>query len=83
MINEFDEKQSLAMIKTIIAEETDMNPDDITEEMTLSNDLEMDENSIMQVLCACEAEFDVHYEEQDREDIKTVGDILNSLSEWS
>lgn len=79
---EMDQREQLEMIKMIIAEEMDLNAADITEEMSLDQDLDMDQNSIMQVLAACEVEFDVTYEQEDYEDIKTVGDILRSLGEW-
>lgn len=82
MNKDYTEQEALAMIRTIIAEETDENPDSITEDMTLSRDLDMDANSIEQVLTACEVEFGVQYSSEDYEDIKTVGDIVNSLSEW-
>ena len=79
---EMDQREQLEIIKMIIAEEMDLNAADITEEMSLDQDLDMDQNSIMQVLAACEVEFDVTYEQEDYEDIKTVGDILRSLGEW-
>ena len=79
---EMDQKQQLEMIKLIIAEEMDLNASDITEEMSLEQDLDMDANAIEQALAACEVEFGVTYEIEDYEDIKTVEDILNSLREW-
>ena len=60
----------------------DMNPQDISEEMSLEEDLDMDQNSILQVLMACEVEFNVEYEQEDIRQIKTVEDILKSLAEW-
>ena len=70
------------LLQEIIAEEMDLNPQDITEEMTLDEDLDMDQNSILQVLMACEVEFNVEYEQEDIRQIKTVEDILKSLAEW-
>ena len=75
-------RDELSIIQEIIAEEMDLNPQDITEEMTLDEDLDMDQNSILQVLMACEVEFNVEYEAEDIRQIKTVEDILKSLSEW-
>lgn len=72
----------LSVIREIIAEEMDISPDEITEEMSLEEDLEMDKTSILQVLMACEVEFGVEYEQEDIRDIRTVGDILASLSNW-
>ncbi|MCI8633276.1 MAG: acyl carrier protein [Lachnospiraceae bacterium] len=72
----------LSIVRQIIAEEMEINPEDITEEMSLEEDLEMDSTSILQVLMACEVEFNVEYDPEDIRQIKTVEDILKSLSEW-
>ncbi len=77
-----EERKPFDIICEIIAEEMDINPQDITEEMSFDEDLDMDRNSIMQVLVACEMEFGIDYEQADFEDIRTVGDILKSLEEW-
>lgn len=76
------EKSPKEIIQEIIAEEIDGNPQDITEEMSFDEDLDMDRNSIMQVLVACEVEFGIEYEQADFDDIRTMGDILKSLEEW-
>ena len=75
-------RDELSIIQEIIAEEMDLNPQDITEEMTLDEDLDMDQNSILQVLMACEVEFNVEYEQEDIRQIKTEEDIMKSLAEW-
>ena len=72
----------LSIVRQIIAEEMEINPEDITEEMSLEEDLEMDSTSILQVLMACEVEFNVEYDPEDIRQIKRVEDILKSLSEW-
>ena len=77
-----EERKPFDIICEIISEEMDINPQDITEEMSFDEDLDMDRNSIMQVLVACEMEFGIDYEQADFEDIRTVGDILKSLEEW-
>ena len=76
------ERSPLSIISEIIAEEADINPADITEETSLDDDLELDKNSIIQILVACEVEFGIEYEQADFEDIRSVGDILRSLEEW-
>ena len=72
----------LSIVRQIIAEEMEINPEDITEEMSLEEDLEMDSTSILQVLMACEVEFNVEYDPEDIRQIKKVEDILKILSEW-
>ena len=75
-------RDELSVIQEIIAEEMEISPSEITEEMSLEDDLEMDSTNILQVLMACEVEFNVEYEPEDIRQIKTVEDILKSLSEW-
>lgn len=69
------------LLQTIIAEEMDMDPQEVNEEQYLSDDLEMDKTSIMQVLTACEVEFGVEFDSDDLEDIKTVADIYSYINE--
>ena len=76
------ERSPLEIISEIFAEEADINPADITEETSLDDDLELDKNSIMQILVACEVEFGIEYEQADFDDIRSVADILRSLEEW-
>ena len=76
------ERSPLEIISEIIAEEADINPADITEETSLDDDLELDKNSIMQILVACEVEFGIEYEQADFDDIRSVADIVRSLEEW-
>ena len=74
-------RDELSIIQEIIAEEMDLNPQDISEEMSLEEELDMDQNSILQVLMACEVEFNVEYEQEDIRQIKTVEDILKMIEE--
>ena len=70
------------MVATIIAEEMDLNPADISGDQTLMDDLDMNRDNIRQVLAGCEIEFDVQFEPEDYEDIRTVDDIVSSLDVW-
>ena len=76
------DREPLAIIQEIIAEEMDISPQEVREDMNLKEDLEMDETSITQLLMACEAEFGVEYGLQDMWQIKTVEDVVNSVTEW-
>lgn len=77
-----ERKEALDLIRAIVAEEVDANISDIDEDTTLAGDLDMTRDSIHQVLAACEVEFDIQYEPEDYDDIRSVGDILASLDEW-
>ncbi len=72
-MNEFDK------LKQIISEEMDIDPEDITEEQSLREDLEMDNISVLQVMMAMEVDFDIELDPSDIEQIKTVGDCLSYI----
>lgn len=74
-MNEFDK------LKQIIAEEMEIEKDDINEEQSLRDDLEMDQISILQVMMAMEVEFGIELDPSDIEQIKTVGDCLSFLTD--
>ena len=73
-MSEFDK------LKQIIAEEMDIDPEEINEEQSLRDDLEMDQISILQVMMAMEVDFDIELDPTDIEQIKTVGDCLSYIS---
>lgn len=64
----------------IIADELDVNAEDITMETNLVEDLEADSLSIVELVMAFEDEFDVKLPDEELENIKTVGDIIDALN---
>lgn len=82
-MSEFLKKEQEDLFKElcqIIAEEVDMLPEEIGLNMLLQKDLDMDSNSLMQVLIACQVEFDLDFDSVDIRDFKTVSDILSAIS---
>ena len=69
------------VLKMIISEEMDIDPEEIKPEASFKEDLEMDQISFLQVLMALEVEFDLELDPTDIEQIKTVGDALAYISE--
>lgn len=74
-MNEFDK------LKQIIAEEMEISPEDINENQSFRDDLEMDNLSFMQIMMAMEVEFEIELDPSDIEQIKTVGDALSYISD--
>ena len=64
----------------IIAEELDVDRDSLTMETRLVEDLEADSLSIVELVMAFEDEFDAKLPDEELENIKTIGDILNALA---
>ncbi|MBQ3692950.1 MAG: acyl carrier protein [Clostridia bacterium] len=66
-------------IKSILAEQFDEEEDSITSETNLTEDLGADSLDLADVLMAIEDEFEVEIPDEDIENIKTVGDIVDYI----
>lgn len=45
------------------------------------HDLELDSLDLVDVVVECEDRFNIHFEDDDIESLKTVGDVINLISE--
>lgn len=66
-------------VKEIMAEQLDINPDDITEETSFINDLEADSLDIVELIMALEEEFDTEIPDEEAEKISTVKDAVDYI----
>ena len=66
-------------IKAILAEQFDEEEDSITTETNLTEDVGADSLDLADVLMAIEDEFEVEISDEDIENIKTVGDIVDYI----
>ena len=71
----------LEKIKDIIAEQLNINKDIITPESSFVEDLNADSLDLMELLMAFSDEFDIDISDEEAENIKTVGDVLNYLKD--
>mgnify|MGYP004668743933 FL=1 len=68
-------------VRVMIAEQLDVNADDITLSMSFEDDLEADSLDLVDLAMGLEDEFDIgETEEGVLEKIKTVGDVVNYIS---
>lgn len=70
-------------IKAILAEQFDEDEDSITMDTNLTEDLGADSLDLADVLMAMEDEFEVEIPDEDIENIKTVGDIVDYIESKS
>ena len=63
-------------VKKIIAEELNIDAAKITMESNLVEDLEADSLSVMQTIMELEEEFGLTVEDEDVNNLRTVGDIV-------
>ena len=66
-------------VKKIIVDELNVNPDKITLDASLSEDLGADSLDAVEIIMALEEEFNVQIDDSNLQETKTVGDIVNCL----
>jgi acyl carrier protein len=67
-------------VRNIIAEQLGIDPEEITMESSFIDDLGADSLDIVELIMALEEEFDIEIPDEDAEKIKTVGDVVEYLS---
>ncbi len=68
-------------IKEIIAEQLNIDEDTITMESSFREDLGADSLDVVELVMAVEEEFDVEFDDEEAENITTVGDAVNYITE--
>ncbi|NLL82341.1 MAG: acyl carrier protein [Tissierellia bacterium] len=66
-------------VKNIIAEELDVEVEEITMETSLIKDLEADSLDAVEIMMALEDEFEVTIPDEDAENFKNIGDIVKYI----
>ncbi|MBO4515793.1 MAG: acyl carrier protein [Lachnospiraceae bacterium] len=69
----------LEKIKQVIAEQLDVNEDEITEDTNLQDDLGADSLDIVELIMAFESEYDIELPTEELENIATVKDIMDLM----
>ncbi len=68
-------------VKTIIAEQLQVEESDVTLESSFIEDLGADSLDIVELVMALEEEFDIVIPDEDAEKIRTVGEAVNYIKE--
>jgi acyl carrier protein len=68
-------------LKEIIVDELSINPDDVTLDAELSNDLGINSLELADLVLLCEDTFGVEFKEEDIHKFITVGDVVEYLNE--
>lgn len=67
-------------VRSLIAEQLDLDEDKITPETTFE-DIDADSLDVVELVMALEEEFDLEIPDEAVENIKTVADIINYIEE--
>jgi acyl carrier protein len=68
-------------VRDIIAEQLDVEAEGITMETSMMKDLEADSLDAVEIMMALEDEFGVSIPDEDAENLKNIGDIVNYLQD--
>ena len=68
-------------VRGILADQLDLDADDITMESNLTEDLGADSLDFVDIVMSLEDEFDAEFPEEDMESVKTVGDVVRYIEE--
>ena len=71
----------LMTIQRLLSEMLEIDPEEITPETDLEEDLDMDSLDGTELLLALEEEFDLEIDEDTARGFRTVGDIIDYVSE--
>lgn len=66
-------------VKAILSEQFDVEEDTITAETTLADDLGADSLDVVDLLMSIEDEFEVEIPDEEVENIKTVGNLVEYI----
>ena len=71
----------LEQIRKILAEQFSMNEDDITMDTSFTEDIGADSLDLVELVMALEQEFDIEIDDDEVENIKTVGDAVRYIKD--
>ena len=66
-------------IKAILAEQLDVDEDSLTLETDIAKDLNADSLDVVEILMSIEDEFSVEIPDEEIENIKTIGDLVEYI----
>ncbi len=69
-------------VKSIIVKQFEKNPEDISMDKSLLDDLGLDSLDIFDLICALEDEYGFHFERQMESSINTVGDVVTQIEAY-
>lgn len=68
-------------LKELVVDQLGIEEDEVTMEATMQDDLGADSLDLVDLVMSVEEEFGVKVADEDLENIKTVGDIVNYIEE--
>ena len=66
-------------VQEIIAEKLDLDPEEITMESSLDDDLEADSLDVIEIITALEDEFNITFQQEDLLEMEKVSDLVSYI----
>lgn len=66
-------------IKEMLAEQLDADPDEMSMDTKIAEDLEADSLDVVELLMSIEDEFEVEIPDEEIENLKTIGDVVEYI----
>ena len=66
-------------VQEIIAEKLDLDPEEITMESSLDDDLEADSLDVIEIITALEDEFNITFHQEDLQEMEKVSDLVSYI----
>lgn len=66
-------------VQEIIAEKLELDPEEITMESSLDDDLEADSLDVIEIITALEDEFNITFQQEDLQEMEKVSDLVSYI----
>ena len=66
-------------VQEIIAEKLDLDPEEITMESSLDDDLEADSLDVIEIITALEDELNITFQQEDLQEMEKVSDLVSYI----
>ena len=66
-------------VQEIIAEKLDLDPEEITMESSLDDDLEADSLDVIEIITALEDEVNITFQQEDLQEMEKVSDLVSYI----
>ena len=80
-LNILEDKMVFEKIRNIIAEQLDVDAEDIAESTSLTKDLEADSLDAVEIIMAIEEEFGIEIPDEEAEEFETVAHIVRYVED--
>lgn len=70
-------------LKQILGDELGIDKDEITEEKSLKDDFGADSMDMFQIFVGMEVEYDIELDSDETEHVKTVGDLIQIVRDYT